>query len=364
MLNANTEIGQKANAGGQITFDNTDGISIDGNAGGVTLNGSSLGVQINGQSGGVEVNGDGGDITLTSSGGEISVSNNVNISAESEGGINLFGGNNGTIITGNGLTINSGLFQAGTSIMSVIKGSDSLNSTYVQLNSNGESIYMSSNDDITLIAQGKISLSSSEDLDFNVNVNFASTAHFSNTPETNIGAPTLDTHLTNKKYVDDNFPRILHNDCTDSSAVTGTTTNTIISSYLIPANTLSTGRLSFDINFKKTGGNGSTTVTAYIRTSNTLSGDSGRVGTWTTISDGRQFIEFGRKLTIKPDGNVYSFPDSISNQYGESDSSSTSSGITIDTAIDNYIIFAIQNNSAADSVVQKTMEAVFKKATN
>ncbi|NDI99550.1 hypothetical protein GWA97_10735 [Flavobacterium sp. LaA7.5] len=167
-----------------------------------------------------------------------------------------------------------------------------------------------------------------------------------------------------KKYVDTHAPRILHNDVTDSTTITGTTTNTIIKSYLIPANTLSAGTLSFVAKYLKIGSNDNVTLTAYIRSSDTLSGTDGRIGTWTPIVTSRQFIEYGRTITIKADGSTYNFPEFISNQYGESDNSSTSSGITIDFEVDNYIIFTIQNANADDAMVQKSAEVIFKKSTN
>ncbi|KAF2518246.1 hypothetical protein E0W68_09485 [Flavobacterium salilacus subsp. salilacus] len=167
-----------------------------------------------------------------------------------------------------------------------------------------------------------------------------------------------------KKYVDTHAPRILHNDVTDSTTITGTTTNTIIKSYLIPANTLSAGTLSFVAKYLKIGSNDNVTLTAYIRSSDTLSGTDGRIGIWTPIVAGRQFIEYGRTITIKAGGSTYGFPDFISNQYGESDNSSLPSGVTIDFEVDNYIILTLQNANADDAMVQKSAEVIFKKSTN
>lgn len=135
---------------------------------------------------------------------------------------------------------------------------------------------------------------------------------------------------------------------TNSSAVTGTTANSIVSAILIPANTFSsTGIIDIAARYFKTGTLGSQTVRMYVNTSASLtgatlvanfySGSNRQVGAWRTANIESNTINF---LSIS--GTFSSDLASI-NAVGTS--------ATFNTSVDNYIIFAVQLTSTSDSCV-------------
>jgi len=135
---------------------------------------------------------------------------------------------------------------------------------------------------------------------------------------------------------------------TDSTAVTGTTANAIVSAILIPANTFSsTGIIDIAARYFKTGTLGSQTVRMYVNTSASLtgatlvanfySGSNRQVGAWRTANIASNTINF---LSIS--GTFSSDLASI-NAVGTS--------ATFNTSVDNYIIFSVQLTSTSDSCV-------------
>ena len=135
---------------------------------------------------------------------------------------------------------------------------------------------------------------------------------------------------------------------TDSTAVTGTTANAIVSAILIPANTFSsTGIIDIAARYFKTGPLGSQTVRMYVNTSASLtgatlvanfySGSNRQVGAWRTANIASNTINF------------LSISGTFSSDLASINAAGTSA--TFNTSVNNYIIFAVQLTSTSDSCV-------------
>jgi hypothetical protein len=145
--------------------------------------------------------------------------------------------------------------------------------------------------------------------------------------------------------------KLLINDNVNSSAVTGVTTNTILKSYLIPANTLALGdTLEVKAVCSKTGTNANCTFRLYTNTSASLSGASQLA----TISPTGPSLYFSldRTYSLKSGGTLQSFPVNSTGATDEASSTSAISDTAFDRTVDNYFIVAIQPNNASDSFVQ------------
>jgi len=139
-----------------------------------------------------------------------------------------------------------------------------------------------------------------------------------------------------------------HKDASTSTAVTGTTANTILVSHLIPANTFAVGTAAeVRCNIQRVGSNASATYRMYTNTSNSLSG-AVQLGFYTSTITAF-YAPFKRLFAFKT-GNVIFGSSSISTLLNdEAVSSSTPSSNTFDPTVDNYIIIAVQPTNASDS---------------
>lgn len=152
--------------------------------------------------------------------------------------------------------------------------------------------------------------------------------------------------------------KTLFADTVDSSTVTGTTSETILQSYLIPANSIGVGTLSFENLFSKTGTAGTCTYNVKINTSNSLSGattiaTSGSV-TATDLSKvmvRKGYLKTGNTMVIYPASSGISVP---------AQSSLAPSSVTFDPTVDNYIIVSVTLANAADSAKQAGFEMTFR----
>ena len=138
--------------------------------------------------------------------------------------------------------------------------------------------------------------------------------------------------------------------------VTGTTSITLSQSLLIPANTfLSSGMLEILTRYQKTGSAGSSNCFVYKNTSPSLTGAT-MIGRYLSNSGTLFFqaIRTGRvnsnTLTTWPTGAAFIL-DWASN-------SGTKQSTTFNTAVDNYLIFAVGLVNAADSMVVTIARAV------
>jgi len=149
----------------------------------------------------------------------------------------------------------------------------------------------------------------------------------------------------------DNRVRTLLNDNVDSSPVTGTVANTILKSYLIPANTLAVGdTIDFKAVCSKTGTNANSIFRLYTNTSVSLLSAS-VLGTITPNAN-NVYFSLDRTYTLKSGNILESFPVAQSAVTDEATNNVAISNTAFNPAVDNYFIVAIQPNSASDSFVQ------------
>jgi hypothetical protein len=168
----------------------------------------------------------------------------------------------------------------------------------------------------------------------------------SNTSNTNTGDETQASILSKLGF-------FVNNRTSDTTAVTGTTTETIIDSVLIPANTYSASggilRL-YNAKFAKTGTAGTLRVKIYIGpnagnlTGATLLADSGSLANTILYTEMLRTFTVGSATLKGINSGVIVLSDVIS-------SNSARSSIAWNPAIDNYIHYTVINASAADSTV-------------
>lgn len=154
---------------------------------------------------------------------------------------------------------------------------------------------------------------------------------------------------------------VLLNDNVDSSAVTGTFANTIIKSYLIPANTLTVGdTIDFKTVVNVTGTNATKLFRLFTNTSNSLSGAL-TLATLSAVNTNR-YLSLDRTYTLKIGNVLQSFPTASSAVTDESSVNNPPDSTTFNPAVDNYFMIAIQPNSASDSFVQTLCYITLMKA--
>jgi hypothetical protein len=193
-----------------------------------------------------------------------------------------------------------------------------------------------------------------EDADF---VQSVSGALVDNTDPKNpvINSPTIDAvptdgspnAVSSNGVFDAITAKTLFADTVDSSTVTGTTSETILKDYFIPANTIGVGTLSLESMFQKTGTAGACTYNVRINTTASLSGatliaSTGSVTATdlTKIISRKAYLKTGNSLVIYPAGSGISLP---------AQSSLAPTSITFDPTVDNYIIISVTLANAADS---------------
>ena len=158
---------------------------------------------------------------------------------------------------------------------------------------------------------------------------------------------TVNTALSAKA----NAPLI---DTVSSSALTGVTTEGILKSYLIPANTYSASEiLNFANDLYKTGTAGTVTSRLYTNTSASLSGASLLATSISTT--GNRKIPLRRQIVLKG-GNIEVLLATSSTPDDNVNSSSPATIVTFNPAIDNYFITTAQNANAGDSTLQNNFK--------
>lgn len=145
--------------------------------------------------------------------------------------------------------------------------------------------------------------------------------------------------------------RTLLNDNVDSSPVTGTVANTILKSYLIPANTLAVGdTIDFKSVCSKVGANANSNFRLYTNTSNSLTSASALA--LVSPSATNLYFSLDRTYTLKSGNTLESFPVGSTAPTDEVATTTAISNTAFNPAVDNYFIIAIQPNSASDSFKQ------------
>ncbi len=143
-------------------------------------------------------------------------------------------------------------------------------------------------------------------------------------------------------------PSVIALSATDGTAITGTTTETISRSLLIPANTFTTdGMLEVLARMTKTGALGTSNMRIYKNTSNTLTGATLIASTGSNTAA----IVFNQAIrNFRINSNTLSgFSANSSQTFDYASSSSALSSTTFTTNVDNYILFSIQLANILDS---------------
>jgi len=143
-------------------------------------------------------------------------------------------------------------------------------------------------------------------------------------------------------------------DTVSSSALTGVTTEGVLKSYLIPANTLTASEiLNFANDLYKTGTAGTVTSRLYTNTTASLSGAS--ILATNISTSGNRKVPLRRQLVLKG-GNIEVIASIGSLPDDNLNSSSVATLVTFNPAVDNYFITTAQNASAGDSTLQNNFK--------
>ncbi len=162
-------------------------------------------------------------------------------------------------------------------------------------------------------------------------------------------------NTTNSRYENKSVESLLPNHLkalsktSDSSTITGTTSNVLLDSLLIPANTFKIGLSKILIRNKFTGTSGNKTTRIYINTSNSLTGAT-LIGTY-TAGAGALSVDMGRLAVIKSTTSFEVLNSATTVINSETQSSSAVSTITYNSNQINYLICAIQLGSASDAAI-------------
>jgi hypothetical protein len=156
---------------------------------------------------------------------------------------------------------------------------------------------------------------------------------------------------------------VILNDTRTTSAVTGTTSLTILNSYLVPANTFaSNDRLQIDyLNLKSTAV-ATGTYRIYINTTNSLSGAT-QIATFANAT-GSKFQLMQRNAAFKSATTLEIFSSTVGNAYDLGTDTNLPSTITYNTAAAYYIITAVLPTSASDSYTQSRFAITRYKSKN
>ena len=155
---------------------------------------------------------------------------------------------------------------------------------------------------------------------------------------------------------------LIYKNTTDQSAVTGTINNVKVLSILIPANTISSGNIiSIGAFLNKPSGAALTALRVYINSSDSIISPAPTlILTSQTANNSQTFIGIRRRAIVKSATITQTIQaiasildDAISLQGGFTNSN-------INWTVDQYIIFAIQNGSSADSTVLSYIEIEIK----
>ena len=156
--------------------------------------------------------------------------------------------------------------------------------------------------------------------------------------------------------VDPSNPSVIISYATDGTAVTGTLTETISRSLLIPANTFTTdGMLEIVARVFKTGTLGAQTFRIYKNTSNTLTGAT-LIGL--VLSASTQLYAQGIRTFRINSNTLTGFPTATVTAVDYAQNGNVELSTTFTTSVDNYILLAITLVNSADSATVRMARAV------
>ena len=143
-------------------------------------------------------------------------------------------------------------------------------------------------------------------------------------------------------------PQLVAANYSDGTTITGTLTETLSQSLLIPANTFSSnGMLDILCRISKTGMNAQVAFRMYKNTSNTLTGAT----LIATLSSGMGFANlFAQGIrTFRINSNTISGMGATATNFNDYNATFAISSTTFTTNVDNYILFSITLSNVADS---------------
>lgn len=140
----------------------------------------------------------------------------------------------------------------------------------------------------------------------------------------------------------------IYKDHADATAVTGTTTNTLVKSVLIPGGTFAVGDiLSIQYRARKVGTAGTTSLRIYINTTAAIAG--GTLLATNTTATATLFSQITREAVIKTATNTEVVAAATAGVTDAINSTVAASALNIDWTTDKYFVFAIQNSNNGDS---------------
>ena len=146
---------------------------------------------------------------------------------------------------------------------------------------------------------------------------------------------------------------VTYKDLNNQTAVTGTTANTKVIGQLIPANTFAVGDIiEIKCRFGKTTSTGLTTLRMYINTADSLTVPAATlIATSATTGGTNNFLGTERQVLIKS-ATVTQSINAASNLFSDlGNFNGVQTNSNINWAVDQYIIFAIQNAAIGDSTI-------------
>ncbi len=146
----------------------------------------------------------------------------------------------------------------------------------------------------------------------------------------------------------------------DGTAITNTTTSTLTSSVLIPANTVSVGDIiNIRTRIRKTGTGGTVILRFYINTSAAIGGSL--VGTSTTAAATTLYMQIPRTLVVKSSTNTETFQAGGTSTLDDVVSTGAVASNNISWTSAQYLVVAVQNGSLTDSTVCSFISAQINK---
>lgn len=136
---------------------------------------------------------------------------------------------------------------------------------------------------------------------------------------------------------------------TDGTAITGTTTSTLTSSILIPANTIAVGDVIYvKTRVRKTGTAGTLTTRMYINTSSAIGGSL--IATSAAAAATTLMFQYTRTLAVKSATNTESMAGNLNVNADDNIAVTTAvSASNINWTVDQYLVVALTNGSTADT---------------
>lgn len=261
----------------------------------------------------------------------------------------------------NGLHIGWLIFKKGTSWGSGGTGVDGVDYKFVDVKSNGstgglvpteQSVYDVSNqpqvtvNDTKGAKQVKNGRASDASSIFEIlNIAGAIKSYFTGNGDLflNGGITDVQTHLNSTI-------RVFNNTTVASAPVTGTVTDTIVSSILIPANTFTTGS-NFDIRMfiTKTGANAAAVYRIYTNTAISLSSPAPVIIGSLSGSATQLFAPIKRNVILRSGETARINANNSSND--DSLITATATTVNFDPTVNNYFLIVVTPSSASDSFV-------------